>query len=236
MTTSSLSTRTTATNPSQDRPARPVSSTMMRAAATSLVAGSALFFAGMATSPPEQGTSKADYIASLAADPFQTQISAVFLHYGNLLMALGLLALPALVRGRRGRIATIVGALVAAVAQLDLSGALFTDWFHMEMGRQLPLEQAASISDQVLAYPMQQLCFGTGPLIVLGMLAAFGGLARAGVLGWWTVPAIVAGYAGLLFLPYDTPLLPALGTLPMLAVLVTAAVRVWGRSSIAEAR
>ena len=44
----------------------------------------------------------ADYIASLARDMTMTQVSALFLHYGNLFIGLGILAAPSLVRGRRG--------------------------------------------------------------------------------------------------------------------------------------
>ena len=70
--------------------------------------------------------------------------------------------------------------------------------------------------------PAEQLAFNPGPLVSLALLVTFIGLARAGVVGWWTVPAIIIGYAGMLFLPYSTPILPALGALPMLAVLALA--------------
>jgi hypothetical protein len=199
-------------------------------AGVALLAGPALFVAGLASSPAQTGDDKISYLASLARNPLQTQISAVLLHYGNLLMGAGLLAVPWLVRGRRGSALAFGGALLASLLQLNLSGALFTDWFHMEMGRQLPLDQAASISDAVLAYPLQQLCFGLSPLIAVGLLLAFSGLARAGVIGWWSIPAIVAGYAGMLFLPYSMPVLPALGVLPLMAVVVVTGLRVLSRA------
>lgn len=194
-----------------------------------LVAGPALFFAGLATSPVQEGLDKASYIESLARDSMLTQVSAVLLHYGNLLMGLGVLALPWLVRGRRGAIPALIGSLLASVALLGNSGALFADWMHLELGRALELAEAAAISDAVLGHVLFQLCFGIAPLISVGLLVAAIGLARGGALGWWTIPAILAGYAGMLFLPYSMPLLPALGTLPMLAVLVLAGVRVFGR-------
>jgi len=50
------------------------------------------------------------------------------------------------------------------------------------------------------------------------------------VVGWWTVPAIIAGYAGMLFLPYSTPILPAVGAVPMLAVLALAGWRTIART------
>ncbi|WP_432985519.1 hypothetical protein [Dactylosporangium sp. CA-233914] len=196
----------------------------------SLIGGAACFFAGLATSPPSSGDDKASYLQSLAADPFQTQLSALLLHYGNLLMGVGLLALPFLVRGRKGAVVTIVGALLGALGLLEMSGALLSDWFHMEIGRNLPMDQAVVLSDKVLAHPAQQLAFSPGPLVSLALIVTFVGLARAGVLGWWTVPAVVLGYVGLLFMPYDIPILPAVGTVPMLAVLVAAGFRVIGRT------
>ncbi|MFF5231678.1 hypothetical protein [Dactylosporangium sp. NPDC000521] len=202
------------------------------AAGTSLIAGAALFFAGLATSPPSSGDDKAAYLQSLAADPFQTQLSALLLHYGNLLMGVGLLALPLLVRGRRGGVVTLVGALLGALFLTEMSGALLSDWFHMEIGRNLPVEQAVALSDKVLAHPAQQLAFSPGPLVSVALLLTFVGLARAGVIGWWSLGGIVLGYAGLLFMPYDTPILPALGTLPMLAVMAFAGWRVVERARL----
>lgn len=211
------------------RTTHPTQTTLAVAAGIALLAGPALFFAGLATSPVQEGTDKASYIESLAHDPLLTQVSALLLHYGNLLMGVGVLALPWLVRGRRGAIAAPIGAFLASIALLGNSGSLFADWMHLELGRSLDLDEAAGISDAVLGHGLFQLAFGIAPLISLGLLVAFAGLARAGVVGWWTLAAIVAGYAGMLFLPYDVPILPAAGSLPMLGVIAFAGVRVFQR-------
>ncbi|MGI5239436.1 hypothetical protein [Dactylosporangium sp. CA-139066] len=207
----------------------PAPRVMQIAAGAALIAGAASFFAGLATSPPQGDDSKVTYLHSLAANPFMTQLSALLLHYGNLLMGAGLLAVPLLVRGRRGGVLTLIGALLGALGLIEMSGALMSDWFHMEMGRNLPAEQAAALSDKILAHPALTLAFTPGPLVSLALVLTFVGLSRAGVIGWWSVPAVVLGYAGLLFMPYDTPILPAVGTLPMLAVMVFAGTRVLGR-------
>jgi hypothetical protein len=207
----------------------PAQRTMQIAAGAALIAGAASFFAGLATSPPQGGDDKATYLHSLAADPFLTQLSALLLHYGNLFMGAGLLAVPLLVRGRRGGVLTLIGALLGALGLIEMSGSLMSDWFHIELGRNLPAEQAVAISDRVLAHPALTLAFSPGPLVSLALLLTFVGLSRAGVVGWWTVPAVVLGYAGLLFLPYDTPILPAVGTLPLLGAMAFAGVRVLGR-------
>ena len=96
-------------------------------------------------------------------------------------MGVGPLALPLLVRGRRGSVMTLVGALLGALCLMEMSGALLSDWFHMEIGRNLPVEQAVALSDKVLAHPAQQLAFSPGPLVSLALLLTFAGLARAGV-------------------------------------------------------
>lgn len=80
------------------RPAR----VLRRVAAGALVAGPALMLAGMMACPPQASDSAADYITSLARDTFPTELSAMLLHYGLLAGALGALAVPGLVRGRKG--------------------------------------------------------------------------------------------------------------------------------------
>jgi hypothetical protein len=228
--TSTLNTPSATTSPTPPATTDTARRVLPVIAGGALIAGAAMFFAGLATSPPADGDTKAEYLASLARDPFLTQLSALLLHYGNLLMGVGLLAVPLLVRGRRGSVVSLVGALLGALGLLQISGSLLSDWFHMELGRNLPLDQAAMISDQVLAHPAEQLAFNPGPLVSVALLITFVGLARAGVVGWWTVPAIIAGYAGMLFLPYSTPILPAVGAVPMLAVLALAGWRTIART------
>ena len=57
------------------------------------------------------------------------------------------------------------------------------------------------------------------------MLLLFIGLSRAKVIGWWSIAGIVLGTAGLILLPYDNPVRPAIGALPMLATFVVAGSR-----------
>lgn len=205
-------------------------------AGVALLLGPALFFAGLATSPVQDGEDKVSYIASLMRDPALTQLSAVLLHFGNMLMGLGVLGLPWLVRGTRGAVLAVLGALLASIALLCNSGALFADWMHLELGRQLGAEAGARVSAAVYGHLPFQLSFNLSPLIAVGLLLAVIGLLRAGVIGWWGIPAVVLGQLGLLFLPYDMPLLPALGVLPLLAVLVVGGLRVLGRVRTAAVR
>jgi hypothetical protein len=206
---------------------------LSRLAGGALPLGVAAFAAGILTSPIATGEDRASYLESLARDPGLTQLSAVLLHYGNLLLGVGALALPLLVRGRRGWVPSLVGALLSALGLLSTSGALFTDWFHMEMARALPIDQAVVISERVLSAPLQQLCFGLDPLLALGLPVAVFGLCRAGVLGWWTLASVVAGTVLLPFSPAEGNLVPAAAFVLIQLPLAVAGARLVARARLA---
>jgi hypothetical protein len=205
--------------------------TMQYAAAAALVAGPVLFALGMATSPQADSTAKADYIASLSRDLTLTQVSALFLHYGNLLMGLGILAAPALVRGRRGAALTALGALAAAIGFTNLSGSLLSDWWNAAAGTVAP-ESAVAIFEHVQGASLIGFWFGTEPLSLLGPLVVLVGLARAGVLGWWTVPVLVGGIVGFIVLSNGTPVVAAAAILVGLSPVAVIGTRVLQRARL----
>ncbi|MGK5678010.1 hypothetical protein [Actinoplanes sp. URMC 104] len=174
-----------------------------------LMAGPVLFALGMATTPQAAGDSDPAYIASLAHDATMTQVSALFLHYANLLLALGILAAPALVRGRRGHWPTLVGSVLAAVAFGNLSGSLLSDWWNLSAGTHLPAEQAVVVFQGFKQASLLGWWTGTTPLNLVGPLLVLVGLVLAGVVRWWTVPLLIAGVAGLVAIPADLPLVTA---------------------------
>jgi hypothetical protein len=212
----------------------PAPRVLTRLAGAVLPAGTVLFAAGILTSPIATGDDRASYLESLGRDPGLTQLSAVLLHYGNLLLGLGAVALPLLVRGRRGWLPSLVGALLSALALLGTSGALFSDWMHMELARNLPTEQAVSISEKVLGAPLLQLCFGLDPLLLLGLPLVVFGLCRAGVLGWWTLASVVAGTVLLPFSPASGNLVPTIAFVLIQLPLAVAGVRLITRSRIRD--
>ncbi len=218
------------TPPAAETPAGdPAPRVLARLAGGALPVGAAAFVAGILTSPVPDGDGRAAYIESLGRDPGLTELSAVLLHHGNLLLGVGALAVPLLVRGRRGWLPTLLGALLAALALLSTSGALFSDWMHMELARQLTPEQAVGVSEAVLSAPLQQLCFGLSPLLALALPLVVFGLCRAGVLGWWAVGAVVAGTVLLPLSPATGNIVPAaafvLIQLPLAAAGVVALAR-----------
>jgi hypothetical protein len=207
----------------------PAPRVLTRLAGGALPLGAAAFVAGILTSPIATGDDRAAYLESLGRDPGLTQLSAVLLHHGNLLLGVGALVLPLLVRGRRGWLPALLGALLSTLALLSTSGALFTDWFHMELARTLPIDQAVTISERVLSAPLQQLCFGLDPLLALGLPLVVFGLCRSGVLGWWALGAVVAGTVLLPFSPAEGNLVPAVAFALIQLPLAVAGVRAIAR-------
>jgi len=151
----------------------------------------------MFTSPPQETWSDADYIASLSRDLTITQISALFLHYANVAIGLGILAAPALVRGARGLKLVVIGSLATALSFVNVSGLILSDWWNAAVGTLLEPDQAESVFAHVKGSSMLVLWAGTEPLMLVGTVMVLAGLARAGVLGWWSIGLFVAGVAAL---------------------------------------
>jgi hypothetical protein len=212
--------------------ASPAPRVLTRLAGAALPVGAVLFAAGMLSSPIATGDDRAAYLESLGRDPGLTQLSAVLLHYGNLFLAVGALALPLLVRGRRGWLPTLVGALLSALALFGTSGALFSDWMHMELARTVAMDQAVTVSEHVLGAPLLQLAFGLDPLLLLGLPLVVFGLCRAGVLGWWALASVIAGTVLLPFSPTSTNLVTAASFLLIQLPLAVAGVRLIARARV----
>ena len=178
---------------SVERPARSAGSLLLPIAGGALIAGSLLYAAGLATSPPQASMAPADYIESLARDEGRTALSALLLHYGNIALGLGWLAAPALVRGLRGRIGTVVGALMAALGLVTVAGNVLFDFWTGALGRELDAGTAMGLFETVAASPGVAVVGTVTLLGLLGPFVVYGGLARAGVTSWWLfVPAVAA--------------------------------------------
>lgn len=195
------------------RPVTSAARVMPLAAAAALVAGPLLWSAGMFTSPQHDTMADADYIASLARDTTMTQISALFLHYGNLTIGAGILAAPSLVRGRRGAWAVVIGSLLTAIGFLNVAGMILADWWNAATGSLLSSEQAVAVFQHVKSASLLPLWNGTELFSMVGPLLVLGGLARAGVLGWWPLPVFVAGVVGLFAFGATAPVLVAVAVL-----------------------
>lgn len=185
------------------------------------IAGSLLYVAGMATSPPQASMADADYIAALARDEGRTTLSAVLLHYGNMALALAWLASPVLVHGRRGRIPTVVGALTSAVGLVTVAGFVLYDYWTAAIGRELDPTTAVALFEGVSANPGVAVVGLLTLLGLLGPLVGYAGLARAGVISWWLLaPAVLALVlsAALTFSPLTYAGFALLGAVPAVVV------------------
>ncbi len=202
-------------------PARSAGSLLLPIAGGALIAGTLLYAAGLATSPPAASMAPADYIESLARDEGRTALSALLLHYGNIAMGLAWLAAPALVRGRRGRVGTVVGALMATLGLVSVAGNVLFDFWTGAIGRELEAGTALALFENVAASPGVAVV-GTVTLFgLLGPLVVLGGLARAGVTSWWLLAPAVAAFAVSMALTFE-PLLYAgfalVGAVPLVLV------------------
>ena len=209
--------RSTAT----DRPARSAGSLLLPIAGGALIAGSLLYVAGMATSPPQDSMADADYIAALARDEGRTALSALLLHYGNMALALAWLAAPALVRGRRGSGTTIAGALLSAVGLVTVTGYVLYDFWTGAIGRELEPDTALALFQNVAGSPAQAVVGTLTLLGLLGPLVLYAGLARAGVTSWWLMaPAVAAlvASAAMEFSPLPFAAFALVGAIPPVVV------------------
>lgn len=204
-----------------ERPARSAGSRLLPIAGGALIAGSLLYVTGMATSPPQDSMDNADYIAALARDEGRTALSAMLLHYGNMLLAPAWLAAPALVRGRRGSATTIAGALLSAVGLVSVTGLVMYDYWTGAIGRALDPAAALALFEDVSGSPAVAVA-GTLTLFgLLGPLVVYAGLARAGVTSWWLfVPAVVsfAASAAIPFSPVAHGALAVVGAVPVVVI------------------
>ncbi len=221
---------TTTTQPVEER--QSASRVLRIAAGAALVAGPALWAAGMWTSPPAAGTNDIDYITSLGRDGTITQVSALFLHYGNLFIGLGVLAAASLVRGPKGGRLTVIGSLLTALGFTNVSGMLLSDWWNLSAAQNLPIEQAAKVFGGFKDSSLLFLWNGFEMASLLGTILLLVGLARAGVLAWWNLAIFVAGFASLIFIPWDLPKLSAVAVLVGFSPFAMIGVRLFQRAGI----
>ena len=212
--TTLASTASLPTASTDDAPRRPL---LPRLGGVVLLAAPVLMTGAVLTSPPAKDDSAAGYIESLAKDSTLTALSAGLFHYAWIAIAFGALAALTLVPARRGLALTGVGAVASAFGAMQFSGLLFNDWFLDAAGSTVPTTDAVAIFSAVTADPWVATWLLSAKVFgLLGLAVLMAGLARAGVVGWWTVPvillpmivsgmlgalvgAVVGGLAGLVF-------------------------------------
>ncbi|GAA4825467.1 hypothetical protein GCM10023201_09870 [Actinomycetospora corticicola] len=175
---------------------------MTSAGGIALLASPLLLAGGMVTIPPGEDGTTAGYVASLAATPWLTALSAGLLHYSWVLFALGILAVPALVRGSRGRGVVGVAAVAMSFCAIQISGLLLGDWHAMAAGRAVGAQQGAAIFEAAGSDLWMSTWLYSGKLVgFLGVALVVAALAYARAASWWLLALPVAGTASMVVLP-----------------------------------
>lgn len=157
----------------------------------SLIGAGALTRLGVLISPRSADGEIAAYLAA----PLRTQISAILLHFGYLLLVPGAFAIAALLRTRAVALGHI-GLCLLVIGGATISGLLVTDFYGLALGEALPLQQAEAISEAAFTWGAIVIAL---PGIVgtsLGLLLMLVALWRAGHVPVWIPVAYVAGVAG----------------------------------------
>lgn len=202
---------------------RRIPTPLFRFAGVALVLFPVLFTLGMIFSPPQTAPGEAGYIESLAADPGVSILSATFLHYAWVALALGVMGVVGLVVSRRGRAWVAIAAVVVAFGAVQMSGLLLSDWFLIGMGTTLPIEQAVEVdaaAKQGVAILVWLLSAQAAAM--LGLVALTLGLARARVVSWWIAPLPIAAFVVPMF---NLGVVAAIAFLPLMAPVIVAGVK-----------
>jgi hypothetical protein len=185
-----------------------------RLTAALLLAAAALMTVGLAVTPWEPDHSVTAYHDTLAAHADRSQVAAIVLYAGYVLLvpaAFGLVAGA----GGRGGWATRIGAVVSVVGLVGLPGLIITDAFDLALAQHLDRETSVRISENAASSALAIVMTApAGVGLMLGTTLLVAGLWRARVvpvaapalvlLGWvvpmigFSVEFIVAG--ALLFL------------------------------------
>lgn len=181
---------------------------LQRLGGIALAASPLLFAGGFATAPVQTEPGSAGYIASLAADPALSLVSANLLHYGWVALAIGAVSTLGLLRSARGKVFLPLAVAILTFAAIQMSGLLLSDWFLVSAGNTLPMDLAVAMDANAKEWSVAIWQFS-------GMIGGIGGigllslaLAKAKVVSWWIAP--------LGFLPW---IVPAFGLGPIGIVL-----------------
>jgi hypothetical protein len=131
--------------------------------------------------------------------------------------------------------AAVVGALLTAIGFLNVSGMVLSDWWNASAGRALGAEQAVEVFRGVKEASLLWLWDGSELFSFVGPIVLLVGLARAGVLRWWSIGLFLAGVAGLMAFGAGLPVLVAVMVLVGFSPFALIGLRLLQRSRLAQA-
>jgi hypothetical protein len=163
------------------------------AAGLTIVASGVIIFAGYLATPYGRSSAEIAQLRTVAAHPMQTQVAAVLLHFGYLLLVPTAFALVHL--ARRGARRLSYTGLVLSVLGAGLSGLLVTDFFSLALAQQLPLATAARVSEAAKQYGLGVLIAKPSALAaVLGLVLLAAAAWRARWVSWWPAAVLFVGW------------------------------------------
>lgn len=165
-----------------------------RAAAVVLPLGAVLAAVSTVFDPPSTEPEPRGMYVAYGADPAGADVAATILHYGFAALGIGMLLAGLAVATGRGRVLAWVGGALGALGFVNLSGSVVVDWFAAQESAMFGPDVAMQIGARVEAMPALTAGWML-PMVVgftLGPVLLAVGLARAGVVRWWTVALPVA--------------------------------------------
>lgn len=213
--------RATARTAEPTRPDVRIPLGLRRFAGASLLAFPPLFSAGMVFSPLQTEPGEAGYIASLAADPFTSMLSANLLHHSWVFLALGVMGLVALT-ARRGRTWVSIAAAVVAFGAVQMSGLLLSDWFLIAAGNSFSSEEAVAFDAMAKDASLMPWFLSAQLFTMIGLPVLSLGLARARVVSWWIAPLPLLAFAVPML---NLGAVAALAFVPLMAPFIIAGVK-----------
>ena len=99
------------------------------------------------------------------------------------------------------------------MTSVNVSGLILSDWWNAAVGTLLEPKEAEAVFAHVKGSSMLGLWAGTEVLMIVGSIMVLAGLARAGVLGWWTIGLFVVGVGAMFALGGILPLAAAFAVL-----------------------
>lgn len=147
-----------------------------------------------AASDPAVGIDGREMYAIYAEQPGPLQLKSLGLHWAFAFWAAPALLLAGYVRGRGAWLANIA-AFLGFVGISTLPGLLFVDYYDSAIGQLYGADGAVAVSEQMeTMWGVPVFAAPAVPGVFLGFLLAIIALWRAGLVRWWAVVAVVAGY------------------------------------------
>lgn len=171
---------------------------------------------------PAAGEDGHELIAAYADDPNRVQVKSVVYHFSYALWLPIVFGLVGLVRQRGGWLANAAAAL-GILGLTTMPGFLIVDFYDSTIGREIGVEEAVRVGDQIEEMWGLAVIGGTATLgFILSLPIAAAAAWRAGLVRWWAPAAIVAGQAA--FFATSATLS---GTIAMMAAFAALSTALW---------